>query len=92
MRIKPFSGFTSDISKPERHNTAEAGTGTCGLAPLTRAGKRAICAGVVPQQPPMILTNPPSMKGLRWAAINSGVSSYVPKLFGNPAFGWAVIK
>ena len=52
---------------------------------LTRLAIALICAGVVPQQPPMILTIPFSIKGLILEAIVSGVSSYSPISLGSPA-------
>ncbi len=56
------------------------------LAPPRRA--RAMCAGVVPQQPPTMLSQPSSMKRASMLARSlSGVSGYVPSASGRPAFG-----
>ncbi|MNS11741.1 hypothetical protein D3C72_432880 [compost metagenome] len=51
-----------------------------------------IWSGVVPQQPPVILIKPLSANSFKKAAVCSGVSSYSPKAFGKPAFGWAEMK
>ena len=52
----------------------------------------AMCAGVVPQQPPTMLTSPAVANSPTTRAIASGVSSYSPKALGSPAFGWADTK
>ena len=51
-----------------------------------------ICSGVVPQQPPMILTQPSSKNFLIFSPICDDDSSYSPKAFGSPAFGKAAVK
>ena len=48
-----------------------------------------MCSGLVPQQPPIILIKFFFKYSSIWAPISSGVSSYSPKAFGNPAFGCA---
>ena len=45
-------------------------------------------AGVVPQQPPTMLTRPACANSPSTRARSSGDSSYSPKAFGRPAFGW----
>ena len=50
-------------------------------------GVAAMCAGVVPQQPPTRLTNPLCANSSRTAAVSSGDSSYSPNALGRPAFG-----
>ena len=47
----------------------------------------AMWSGVVPQQPPTMLTSPAAANSPTTAAISSGVSSYSPKAFGSPALG-----
>ena len=44
-----------------------------------------MCSGVVPQQPPIILTKPSATKSRRFSAVISGVSSYPPNVYGKPA-------
>ena len=51
-----------------------------------------MCAGVVPQQPPTMLTSPDVANSRMIAAICSGVSSYSPNAFGRPAFGCALMR
>ena len=45
----------------------------------------------MPQQPPTILTNPLSANSSKWEDIYSGLSSYPPNAFGNPAFGYTLM-
>ena len=84
---KFISGFTSNSSRPESHIQSGLGAGICGRAPSTRAGYSAIYASVVPQQPPIILINPSWIYSFTSWAISAGVWSYLPRLFGKPAFG-----
>ena len=51
-----------------------------------------ICSGVVPQQPPTILTIPALAKPCTIVAVSVGVSSYSPNSFGKPALGCADTK
>ncbi len=44
-------------------------------------------AGVVPQQPPTMFTQPSSMNRESSREIDSGVSEYFPSTSGRPAFG-----
>ena len=46
-----------------------------------------MCSGVVPQQPPTMLTKPLAANSRSMAAVSRGVSSYSPNAFGRPAFG-----
>jgi hypothetical protein len=48
-----------------------------------------IYSGLVPQQPPTILSKPSSANPLIASANISGVSSYPPIALGRPAFGYA---
>src|SRR5690606_7930821 len=58
-----------------------------GGTPATWAAICAMCSGVVPQQPPTMLTRPARAHSSIWAHICSGVSSYWPNSFGSPALG-----
>ena len=60
-----------------------------GFKPFISFAMAAICAGVVPQQPPAIFTNPLSANSFRSEDVSSGLSSKpVSDIgFGNPAFG-----
>ena len=51
-----------------------------------------MCSGVVPQQPPSMLTRPSSAKSLTLSANISGVSSYPPIALGRPALGYEWTK
>ena len=46
-----------------------------------------ICWGVVPQQPPTMLSRPSFAIALIWLAMKSGVSWYSPMALGSPALG-----
>ena len=46
-----------------------------------------ICWGVVPQQPPTMLSRPSFAIALMWLAMKSGVSWYSPMALGSPALG-----
>jgi hypothetical protein len=46
-----------------------------------------MCSGVVPQQPPTMLTKPLAAKSSMMHAVSCGFSSYSPKALGRPAFG-----
>ena len=59
-----------------------------GRIPLTARASALMCPGVVPQQPPTMLTVPASAISRIAAAVSSGASSYSPISFGRPAFGW----
>src|SRR3546814_103173 len=66
-------------------------TDFCGTArggsPATCFAIWAMCGGVVPQQPPTMLSRPAFAHSSIWPHICSGVSSYSPNSFGRPAFG-----
>ena len=79
----------------ERLEAATGACSGCGLRdgdaarmPSTASAIAAMCSGVVPQQPPTMLTKPAAAR-TRAAArrSSSGVSSYSPNAFGRPAFG-----
>ena len=58
-----------------------------GLRGLTASAMAFMWAGVVPQQPPTMLTRPRTAISLTCAAISSGLWSYPPISLGRPAFG-----
>ena len=74
-------------SKPlKRHAGGICGSGR-GAESRTAAASAAMCAGVVPQQPPTMLTKPLAANSPSTAAVAAGDSSYSPNAFGSPAFG-----
>ena len=58
-----------------------------GLCGATAAAIAAIWSGVVPQQPPTMLTRPAAANSPISPAMNSGLSSYWPNSLGRPALG-----
>ena len=84
---KLFSAFTSSSSRPESQSVCGRGAGWWGLYPVASWAKRAMWAGVVPQQPPRMLTSPWSRYSFTSAAMMSGVWSYCPRALGRPALG-----
>ena len=61
--------------------------GRRGFLPSAAAAMARMWAGVVPQQPPTMLTQPSCMKWPSSREIDSGVSEYWPSTSGSPAFG-----
>ena len=51
-----------------------------------------MCAGVVPQHPPTIFSQPFSANSNNSRPMYSGVSRDAPNSFGSPAFGWQLTK
>ena len=85
--VNKESGPMLNGSRPlRRQRTSISGT-TRGGMPSTASTIASMCAGVVPQQPPTMLTNPLCAKSRITDAMCSGVSSYCPNSFGNPALG-----
>ena len=58
---KPISGVTFKCSSPDNHIVVEGSTTRWGHLPFANAAYLAIKVSVVPQQPPMIFTNPSSI-------------------------------
>ena len=77
-----FSG-----SRPERRQAGSISGRERGFTPSTAFTISRICSGVVPQQPPTILTKPVSAHSLISAAISLAARSYSPNSLGKPAFG-----
>ena len=76
-------------SRPDkRQRTGTSGT-ALGATPSTASFKARMWPGLVPQHPPVILMSPLLANSSMIPAICSGVSSYSPNSFGNPAFGCA---
>ena len=84
---KPVTSFNFKGSKPLSADWGAASGTTRGFAPSKVSAISLIWGGVVPQQPPTILTKPLSANSRNCAAMYSGLSSYPPKAFGKPAFG-----
>ena len=74
-------------SSPDSRSAGAVSAGVRGALPSTTPAIAAMCAGVVPQQPPTRLTKPLSANSARTAAVSSGDSSYSPNALGRPAFG-----
>ena len=64
--------------------------GTRGARPRARAAMAVMWAGVVPQQPPTMFTQPSSRKRLSLKARLGGVSPYWPRSSGRPALGYTL--
>ena len=60
---------------------------TRGVAPATASATAATWSGVVPQQPPTMLTSPAWANSPTTAAVSEGPSSYSPNALGSPALG-----
>src|SRR5919112_6270154 len=63
-----------------------AGSGR-GASPSAARAIALMWSGIVPQQPPRMLTKPLAAKSCSNAPVSSGVSSYSPNAFGSPALG-----
>ena len=81
------SSVTVSGSSPDSRSAGRTSAGVRGVVPATARAMAAMCAGVVPQQPPTRFTKPASANSDTIAAVSSGVSSYSPKAFGRPALG-----
>ncbi|MCY1277422.1 hypothetical protein D9M70_261140 [compost metagenome] len=79
-------------SRPDRRQALGISGITRGGCLATALAMASMCAGVVPQQPPMMLRKPEAANSSTTTAISAGVSSYSPKAFGRPALGWAETK
>ncbi len=80
------------VSRPEkkvvraRASASGVGSGRGGTLATDSAIAR-MWAGVVPQQPPTMLTRPLVANSPTRRPVVSGASSYSPKALGRPAFG-----
>ncbi len=75
-------------SRPARRNAFGFGTIGRGGTERMACAIALMCSGVVPQQPPTMFSQPLLAHSPIWRPMDSGVSSYSPKAFGRPAFGW----
>ncbi len=85
---KPVSGRITNGSRPENRGRRTGSATTRGGSPCTARAISRVCSGVVPQQPPTMLTSPSSAKARRNRLVSPGCSSWSPSSFGSPAFGW----
>ena len=79
-------------SRPDRRSATGTSAGSRGVPPEAASAIAAMWSGVVPQQPPTMLTRPAEANSPTTRDIWSGVSSYSPKALGRPALGWADTK
>ena len=87
----PVSGPIAKVSRPlKRVRGGSAGSGR-GVIPDTAVAICVMWAGVVPQQPPTMLTSPAPANSASSREVSSGVWSYPPKALGRPAFGWQAV-
>ena len=87
IMVKLASGRRISGSRPARRvSPSGCGMGR-GALPSAAAATARMWSGVVPQQPPMMLTKPLAANSPSSAAVCSGSSSYSPKTLGRPAFG-----
>ena len=81
------SSVTVTGSRPDSRSARSTSTGVRRSLPSTARAIAAMCAGVVPQQPPTMLRKPASPNSATIAAVSSAASSYSPKALGSPALG-----
>ena len=85
---KRLSSVMLSGSSPDSRIAGAGSASGRGVASATAAARASMCAGVVPQHPPTMLTIPLVANSPTTLAIWSGVSSYSPNALGSPAFGW----
>ena len=85
--MKGISSVLVKGSNPDRRMSGAASGMARGLSFAAAVAIASICSGVVPQQPPRILTNPASANSPTITAISSASWSYSPNSLGRPAFG-----
>ncbi len=76
-------------SRPESRSLGSILGVARGLQGATICAMALMCAGVVPQQPPVMLSQPASAQSRMKAAVSSGSSSYSAIALGRPALGCA---
>ena len=84
---KRLSSSIVNGSRPERRIAEGTVAGRRGGCWTTASAIAEMCAGVVPQQPPTMLTKPASANSPTTAAVSAAASSYSPKALGSPALG-----
>ena len=72
-----------ETSSPEKSGTSR------GALPSTAFAISRMWSGVVPQQPPTMLTIPEVANSPTNSPVSAGASSYSPNALGRPAFGYA---
>ena len=91
VRSPTFTNRLSSVmltgSRPDSRIAGSGSTGVRGVSLPTASAIASMCAGVVPQQPPTMLTSPLPANSPSVVAIWSGVSSYSPNALGRPALG-----
>ncbi|OPZ48800.1 MAG: hypothetical protein BWY91_03151 [bacterium ADurb.BinA028] len=80
------SSIVNGSNPASRVADGTSGTERGGI-PATAATNCATCSGVVPQQPPMMLTRPDDANSPTTPDMVSGLSSYSPNALGRPALG-----
>ena len=85
---KPVSGRMTNVSSPEKRGSRDGSGTRRGRRPSTARAIARVCSGIVPQQPPTMLTMPSSANERRKRLVSSGSSSCSPSAFGRPALGW----
>ncbi len=84
---KRLSSSIANGSRPESRSAGTISGTTRAGSPSTTPAMAPMWAGVVPQQPPTMLTRPDSANSCRIAAVSWEASSYSPKALGSPALG-----
>ena len=87
MFTKFVSGRMTSASRPLNRAYGSGFAGTRGATPCKAAPIAQMCAGVDPQHPPAIFSQPLRAKSPTSAAIRSGVSSNPPNALRSPALG-----
>ena len=82
-----LSELMVSASRPDKRQAMSFGLISRGAMLATASAIPLICAGVVPQQPPIIFKKPALAHSATCLSISSTVKSYSPKALGNPAFG-----
>ena len=86
--IRKFeSGRSTRASRPARRVSGSCAGITRGDSAAAASAMARMWSGVVPQQPPRMLTYPEEANSRSAPAVSSGPSSYSPKAFGRPALG-----
>ena len=88
ISVKFESARISNGSRPLKRVPGRRSGTLRGATPSTAAAIWRTCSGVVPQQPPTMLTRPSRANSPRKRLVSSGCSSCSPSAFGRPAFGW----
>ena len=85
--VKFESGRRTSGSRPASRVCSSGGGTSRGALPSAAAAMARMWSGVVPQQPPIMFTNPLAANSPSSRAVSAGRSSYSPITLGRPAFG-----